>query len=53
MDGHVHISIISVAGTAAVVVLVVFFLHMAALNWSASDNPNTAAWGKAFAAGWG
>lgn len=53
MEGHIHLSVISVAATAAVVVLVTFFLHMAALNLSASDNPSRALWGKALAAGWG
>ena len=53
MNGHIHVSVVSVGVTAAVVVLTVFLLHMAALKLTASDNPNTQTWGKAFAAGWG
>jgi hypothetical protein len=50
---HIHISTVSVITTVSIVVLTTFFLHMAALRMSASDNPSTAAWGKAIAAGWG
>lgn len=53
MEGHIHLSSISVLGVVCVVVLTTFMLHMAALNLSASDNPTKQVWGKAIAAGWG
>lgn len=53
MDGHIHLSVVSVTGIVCVVVLTTFFLHMAALNLAASDDPNKQLWGKAIGAGWG
>jgi len=51
--GHIHLSVISVAITASIVVLTVFALHMAALKMVNSDNETMQGWGRAFAAGWG
>jgi hypothetical protein len=53
MEGHIHLSAISVLTTAAICVLTVFFLHMAALKLSNSDSASAQAWGKAFGVGWG
>jgi hypothetical protein len=50
---HIHLSVVSALTTAAIVILTTFFLHMAAMKLTASENPTTQAWGKAFAAGWG
>lgn len=52
-DGHVHLSVVSVAGIVAVCLLTQFLLHQAALVLTASNDENKQLWGKAIAAGFG
>lgn len=52
-DGHVHLSVISVAGTVAVILLTNFILHQLALKLGSSDDENKRKWGEAIVAGFG
>lgn len=53
MKGHVHLSIVSIGGTVAVIVLTNFLLHQASLKLGSSSDENMQLWGKALAAGFG
>ena len=53
MEGHIHLSVISVTGTVAVLIIASFLLHQASLKLGASQNENMQLWGKALAAGFG
>lgn len=53
MQGHVHISTISVVTVVAIVVLTNFLLHQASLKLGSSTDENKQLWGKALAAGFG
>ncbi len=53
MQGHIHLSVVSVAGIVAVVILTNFLLHQASLKLGSSQNESAQLWGKALAAGFG
>lgn len=53
MQGHIHLSAISVISVVAVVIVTNFLLHQASLKLGASTDENKQLWGKALAAGFG
>lgn len=53
MTGHIHLSVVSVMGTFATLILASFLLHQLALKLGSSDDENKQLWGKALVAGFG
>ncbi len=53
MEGHIHLSVVSILAVVAVVVLTNFLLHQASLKLGASPDEGKQLWGKAIAAGFG